>query len=1399
MKTKLFFLPIVLIHLLQPLLYGQTTPTITLQLVSQTVNEGQTVIFRVGATCSGQLGFQWWGSGSNQWNSGDKNGRLTIVNTSNSSTLTITNVNVAQDNNNEFTCEVKNLDNYPNPGSWINTNTVYLTVNSATDWRWAKSGNGTSAEFGHSIAVDRWGNSYLLGTYNSPSINFSGTILNNSSSNDDIFLVKYDAEGYVTWAKTFGSTGKEYATEVDVDSLGNIFIGGGFESSSINFDAYTLFNSTSNSKADLFLVKLSATGIILWAKSAGGNSIDIINSIAVDSLGNSFITGSYASSSITFGSTILTSSGDDEVFTAKYDYDGNPLWAKHGNGSGSYDWGSGVAVDGADNCYVIGSFTSQSITFGSYILTNSNINGSSDIFVVKYDSSGNIVWAKKWGSSGEDLGQKIDVSRDGKCYLTGPYSSSLITFGTNTLTNVNAGLSDLYLTKLDVNGNAIWALSGNGNHGESPYDIALDQYENVVVAGSFASDILFFGTASLTNASIGNIYDIFLVKFDSQGNLIWTSRAGGTASELCENISVYNSESFFIAGSYTTNNLTFGSTILSLTGGRDVFTAYSGNNIKQGILSVTPPFHGVPASSGTVTFDVNNLGGGIMNWNAVSNDPSWLAITSGSSGTNAGQITVSYQSNTADYRVGTITITSPTTINSPDTIEVRQTAYGTDWIVKTSSTKENLTDVKFINGQIGWVCGGNGLLLKTTDGGLTWNKQTTNTTLDLYKIFFFPNYKGLIVGANGIILGTVDNGTTWELKNSDTTIQCSKFQFLDENLGWAWTNKLILKTTNGGISWFIIKTGDLGREKFNSLNFRDANNGILVGYCLDGGFPQLKTTDGGITWIEDYFPTEHEARSFKFDDDNLHGLLFEWIEDHGEFLHFTTNGGITWVGSNILMNGYTGLSNIDSHGDIWLGYQTYATNSSDCGFSWGCQFIGSNAVNIRSISGFDSTLAWAIGNNGNILRYQRTQNSKYLKFLKLIPTNQGGLRAGGTAKIIWECNGIDQIQINSYQYTGTGYAGPRPEADNVSADQGSFLWRLHYLWRYGGRIELKSYSNDNLIDWSDCNIYIAPNCFNWSFTSNTGKSASISIPSSINPIFSDYPMEVGDVIGIFYHRNDSLICGGYSYWTEEDTVTITAWGDNDTTVIKDGFYEGEKMILKIFNPNSCEEYFTKVSFLIGSSNYSTNSNCVLGSLMGINGVKVVVEGLYQLDDDSWQYYKLYRVDTISAYLRNSYAPYEVVDSAKSLLDSLGFVANFNFTHASNGTYYLVIKHRNSLETWSSMPVTLTESNINCYNFTDDSSKAYGNNMKKVGNEWCVYSGDVNQDNFIDGADVSPCFNASNFGVSGYVATDLTGDGFVDGTDVSIAFNNNNLGVGAQYPSEKFLFTKPENLTEPGIK
>ena len=131
----------------------------------------------------------------------------------------------------------------------------------------------------------------------------------------------------------------------------------------------------------------------------------------------------------------------------------------------------------------------------------------------------------------------------------------------------------------------------------------------------------------------------------------------------------------------------------------------------------------------------------------------------------------------------------------------------------------------------------------------------------------------------------------------------------------------------------------------------------------------------------------------------------------------------------------------------------------------------------------------------------------------------------------------------------------------------------------------------------------------------------------------------------------------------------------------------------------------------------------------------------------------------------------------SVLDSVTFTGSFQITNAPSGSYYLVLKHRNSIETWSSSPVNYVAGSTISYNFTTSAANAFGNNMIQVDPSpvrFAIYSGDVNQDNIIDAGDLSQVENDIDF--SGYISSDVNGDNYVDAADVSIVENNIDLGI-----------------------
>jgi hypothetical protein len=178
-------------------------------------------------------------------------------------------------------------------------------------------------------------------------------------------------------------------------------------------------------------------------------------------------------------------------------------------------------------------------------------------------------------------------------------------------------------------------------------------------------------------------------------------------------------------------------------------------------------------------------------------------------------------------------------------------------------------------------------------------------------------------------------------------------------------------------------------------------------------------------------------------------------------------------------------------------------------------------------------------------------------------------------------------------------------------------------------------------------------------------------------------------------------------------------------------------------------------------------------------LKVATEGLYNILTN-----RLNRKDTVTVYLRNITSPYSIVDSAKAPVDSNSFKGSFKFSNTPTGNYYIVVKHFNSLETWSKAggEPLVAEGPVYNYDFTSSPSQAYGNNMILEGSKYCIYSGDINKSDAIDLDDVLSIYNDATVFLSGVrLLNDLNGDNIVDLSDLTIALNNGNNFVNVSSP------------------
>jgi hypothetical protein len=207
---------------------------------------------------------------------------------------------------------------------------LFLTINCVAqtpDFQLATSAGEYSWDMGRSVAADKFGNIYLTGDFESPTITFGEITLTNANDNSystDIFLVKYNAEGNVVWAKGFGGYSNDYAMSVSSDPVGNIIIAGGFNSPSLSFGTVTLVNDSAD---DAFVVKFDNSGNVLWANEAEG--IDGEGFIgAADSDGNFFISGDFYCDTLTSHEIKLINTDERDIFVAKLNASGNFQWAK---------------------------------------------------------------------------------------------------------------------------------------------------------------------------------------------------------------------------------------------------------------------------------------------------------------------------------------------------------------------------------------------------------------------------------------------------------------------------------------------------------------------------------------------------------------------------------------------------------------------------------------------------------------------------------------------------------------------------------------------------------------------------------------------------------------------------------------------------------------------------------------------------------------------------------------------------------------------------------------------------------------------------------------------------------------------------------------------------------------
>jgi hypothetical protein len=289
----------------------------------------------------------------------------------------------------------------------------------------------------------------------------------------------------VTFAKTYGGTSDDRASSVQRTSDGGYIVAG---------RTY----SFGEGSWDILLIKTNENGDRVWSKTYGGTDEDRASSVQQTTDGGYIVAGETWS----FGE------GSSDIFLIKTDENGNVQWAKTYGGT-SWDEASSVQQT-SDGGYIVAGIT---LSFGA---------GSWDIFLIKTDANGNIIWAKTYGGTGNDLASSVQQTSDGG-YIVAGYTDS---FGVS---------GDIFLIKTDAYGNIIWAKTYGGTDYDGASSIQQTSDGGYIVAGTTLS----FGEG---------VYDIFLIKTDANGNVQWAKTYGGTEYDLASSVQQTSDGGYIVAG-----------------------------------------------------------------------------------------------------------------------------------------------------------------------------------------------------------------------------------------------------------------------------------------------------------------------------------------------------------------------------------------------------------------------------------------------------------------------------------------------------------------------------------------------------------------------------------------------------------------------------------------------------------------------------------------------------------------------------------------------------------------------------------------------------------------------------------------------------------------------------------
>jgi hypothetical protein len=352
---------------------------------------------------------------------------------------------------------------------------------------------------------------------------------------------------------------------------------------------------------DGFIAKYDSSGKLLWVKPQASVSQIYTFKVAIDNSNNIIgcgYFGSNTSDSIAFFDTIsIKSNKARDGFIAKYDPNGNAIWARNFGGNLSDDWANSVVVDSAGNIYTCG-WADSIANFSGIIVKCDTVdswkNGiKPDAIVAKYSPSGDIIWAKNFGGHNADEAWDLALDGRGNLYVSGYFDSSAV-FGSLGIINSNGTKGpDIFILKMDTSGTPLWVRIGggagvvSGSPGECGYSVVIDKSGNPWMAGSFQGTGNFSGTQITSKGG----EDTFIAEYNPSGDLLLLKRAGGGDIDRTYNIWADQNGNIFGTGRYR-QTADFGTLSIGPAWGDDIFLYKMGSSLPVELTSFSSNING---------------------------------------------------------------------------------------------------------------------------------------------------------------------------------------------------------------------------------------------------------------------------------------------------------------------------------------------------------------------------------------------------------------------------------------------------------------------------------------------------------------------------------------------------------------------------------------------------------------------------------------------------------------------------------------------------------------------------------------------------------------------------------------------------------------------------------------